>query len=768
MPVKLCAPIIGGPLSNLSTAVFVSNCVPGATVLVRSLTRPGQTLVKAQIGWTDGYLPLSPGATLVAGDELVASQQDAAGTASLETDPKIALVVGQAPASNADIPPVDITGRLWECGLSSFVGNASPGLTVEILRGATVIGSAVAQNGIARVGLTTRYLKWDQVKVRQRIAGAVGPETPRQAEPLPVKAGDLLPPPVISSPVRECMSAIRIDGVYEGAQVTVARKSGESETAGFDLSGLSFNLATPLKQSNGWVKVSQAMPGCERLGQEITVPVGPPQKPATPYVYPLCSGMAWVFIDNVERGSEVRIKAGADEYVTTASGTGLNRFDVSPLSPGTITVQVFACGLASDPVTVTVDPAPAQIDTPVIVGDLVKCQRTVPVDKLKPGALVQVWSKGPRLDARPISAQVVAHTTRIDIPVVTLIEDADVWAVQWACKMVRLESQPKQVKPSPVVGDPSFTGPVTRIDTSILVKNTIRDARVEVLRLAKNEEWLLIGAATAVTTNTAVPLAVTLAVNDRLKVRQRYCAVQSPGNNETTVVKPVPLQPVIQAPPGGSAIAVATAVNLAWKDVASGVDADRKAESFDVTVTRDGTQVLSLSQPGTTASLPASATTSFSSNFVLTVTPRNSTGTGPAAVGLFHTPKAPNPAITAMQDGDKVKITGNGFAASHLVEIEIVTDYSVLVGAPQGSPGSVQVVDNRRGKVDVMSNASGAIDTSPLIANVLEPRQEPTGQTYKAKPYPTAVVKVTAKNKPPISVNQGSPNPSNTVTFTWS
>ncbi len=769
MPVKLCAPVIGGPLSNLSTAVFVSNCIPGAVVIIRSLTRPGQALVKAQIGAPDGYLPLAPGAALLAGDQLVARQEDAAATPSLETDPKLAVAVGPAPTTKADIPPVDIAGQLWECGLHSWVGNASPGLTVEILRAGAVIGSAVAQDGVARVNLTKRYNKLDTVTVRQRNGGSIGLETPRQAEELPVPPGSLMPPPLVTSPVRECLGAIRIDGVYEGAEVTVERKSGEVQSAGFDLSGLWFNLATPLKQANGWVKVSQAMPGCERKGQEVTVPIGPAVKPSTPYVYPLCEGMTWVFVDNLDRGADVHINAGGDEYRTTASGAGLNRFDVAPLGAGTITVQSFACGLASDTATGSVDAAPANIDQPQIVGDLVKCQRSVTVDKLKPGALVQIWSKGPRLQARPISNQVIAYAATIDVAVVTLIEDADVWAVEWACHLVKMQSPSKTVLAAPVVDDPFFTALVTRIDTAVLVKGTIRDAQVEILRLAKDESWKLIGTATAKADTTLVPLTAILAVDDQLKLRQRYCAVQSPGNRKTTVVKPVPLQPVILAPAAGSAITVATALTLSWKDIAQGADADRKAESFDVTVTRDGTQVLNLSQPGTTASLPATETTSFASQFALTVTPRNSTGAGLAAVAVFHTPPAPTPVISAVQDGDKIKVTGSNFAASHLVEIDISTDYSALAGGPPGSPGSVQVVDTRFGKTTAMSTATGTIDTSFPAADVLEARQEtPSSPPQKTKPFPNAVMKVTAMNAQPITAHQGSTNPSNTVTFNWS
>lgn len=766
MAMKLCAPVIGGPVSTLSTAVFVSNCVPGATVFVRSLTRPGTALVKARINWTDGFLPLEPGEKLQAGDQLVASQSDNAGSGSVETDPKLAVRVGDAPVSNLDMPPVDISGRLWECGLHAHVGNASPGLTVEILRNGAVIGSAVAQNGIARINLTKRYGKNDRVKVRQGNGGVTGPDVEREVETLPVPWGSLLPPPVINSDVRACASAIRVDGVYEGAEVTVSRKSGETATAGFDLAGLWFNLAPALTEANGWVKISQAMPGCERQGQDVTVNVGPPQKPTTPFVYPLCAGMTRVGVDNVQQGHEVRIRAGGDDYLGHASARGFNGFDVAPLAPGTITVQVFACGLGSDPVTVTVEAAPAQIDTPAIVGELVKCQRSVPVEKLKPGAIVQVWSKGPRLGQRPISAQFIVHRQLMDIPVTTLIEDADVWAVQWACQMMRLESPAKPVRPAPLIDDPFFPPIVTRLDASIEVAGTVRDAIVEILRLQQGETWVLIGLATATAKVTRVPLNVTLAVGERLKVRQRYCAVQSPGNRQTTVVKPVPLAPRIITPRPNETIMVGSPVSLSWQDEAAGADADRKADSFDVKVLRGGTQVLNLSQAGTTATLPATATASFSAQYQLTVTPRNATGAGPSATVSFRSPKAPEPVITAARDGDKIRITGSGFAASRQVDIVISTQGTQQVGPPPGSPGSSFIHDNRWGYPSVTSDAKGEIDYAQEAANVLEPRTE-NGQSYKAAPWSGSIMRVTARNRQPIPASLGSSTPSNTVTFNW-
>jgi hypothetical protein len=770
MALKLCTPVIGGTLSNLSAAVFVANCVPGAVVVVRSLTRPGQALVKQQIGAPDGYLPLEPGEALLSGDRLVVSQSDGAGASSLETDPRLAIHVGEAPVNPQDIPPVDVSGRLWECGRHAFVAHAIPGATVEILRNGTLIGSAAAPDGVARVGLTSRLRANEQVAVRQRAGAVPGPELVRDVEALPLAPGEPLPPPVIPGPVRACQTAVRIEGVFEGADVTLTRKSGEVETAPFDLSGLLFKLGTPLSEANGWIKARQSMTACERDGQDVTVDIAPPGQPGRPYVYPLCAGMVSVFIDNLERGAEVRIGVGADEFVTTASSAGLNRFDVAPLPAGTITVQAFLCGIASDAVTAAVDTAPVQIETTAIIGELFKCQLSVPVGGLKPGAIVQLWSKGPSLGERPISGQIVVNAARMEIAVTALIEAAEVWAVQWACALVERQSPRVGVRPAPAIDDPIFAEPVTRIDSRIRVKGTVRDARIEIQRRGADERWRVIGTATAAGRDTVVDITVKLAVNDLLRVRQRYCAIQSPGRQEISVVKPVPLRPVILSPGNGATIPQAGAVSLSWTDPAAGADADRKAESFDVSVLRNGSQVMSLSQSTTTATLPQSATSAFSAQFQLTVTPRNATGPGKAAVSAFKTPKAPDPQITATQDKETIKVSGSGFAASHDVEINLATEYRVLVGSPN-SPREVN--DNRWGKMVVTSTSAGTFDVALLAADVLEPRVELTGtgqgsQQIKAPPYPGATVKLSARNKQPIPASKGSANPSNTVSFLWS
>jgi hypothetical protein len=781
MVLKLCTPIIDGLLSNLSEMVFVSNCVPGATVVIRSLERPNETLVKALINQPDGFLPLIAGITLVAGDRLVARQEDAFGHESPETQEQLAVKVGAAPSNAMGISPVDINGTLWQCGRYAYVRAAVPGSTVEVLRNGAVIGSAPANGGIARLALTSTLSAGVSVQVRQRLGAQHGPPTPRDVEKLPIDPAMPLPKPIIkglNGPIRACDSTVRIEGVFEGSDVTLTRESGEAQTAGFDLSGLWFTLATPLALSNRQVTAKQDLPGCRdrtQGGDEAEAEVEPAVK-QVPSVGTLCAGSVSVRVDNVAKGTEVRLTVGPDTYMTYASGEGYSRFDVEPLPVGTITVQCSLCGIDSDPLIVTVEPQPAQIDQPVIVPQLFKCQSSITLDKLKPNAIVQVFGRAPGTEEGPISGQFFAgNTTMKDIKVTTLIEGEEVWAVQWACTLVPKESTREVVLPAPTISDPVFAGPVTRIDREVTVKGTVRDARVEVFRKTAGEAWELIGwkdAKGATTTVGFNGLVGGLAVDQMLKVRQRYCGIQTPGRNTTKVLKPVPMQPEIRKPAYGLKVPAGTNVVLEWRDPApaTGVDADRKADKFKVEVRRNGTMIVDKTVTDTTLTVPETETSDFQTQYLWSVLPLNTTGAGKPASSMFATPAPPDPSITATQDKDKIKVTGKDFAKSHTVEINIKVEYQELVGSPNGS---VAVNDNRTGKVETTSTASGTLDYTFSATDVLEPRLVLTGsgpgqstQNVKAPPYPGATVTITATNKKPPP-NKGSISTSKAAAFTW-
>lgn len=761
---RLCTPIIGGLLSNMSNKVFVSNCVPGATIIVRSLTRPDD-LVRAPTTASFGYLPLLPNVQLVAGDRLVAAQLDGAGNESPQTAPELAVVVGGAPTSVQGVSPVDIAGRLWQCGRYAFVPAAIPGATVEVLRNGAVVGAGVADGGIARVALTTAFAVGRPIQVRQRVGGLIGPALTRDVEALPVSDAPL-PAPFIVQPLRSCQIAVRIEGVFEGSDVTLTRDSGEVQASPFDLSGLWFQLSKPLDEANGRIRVRQDLPSCRRQGDDAVADVQPPSKPPTPIVYPLCAGMVSVYVDNLDAGADVAISVGSTVYHTVASGAGNNRFDIDPLPAGPITVQSFMCGLGSDLVTTVVASPPAFIDDPVIVGPLVKCQKSVSLKGLKPGATVQVMVVRPDGAEWPISQQQVAPAPAMDIDVTALVEGEAIRAVQWACALIRRESAIETVWPLAAVDDPRFPPQVTRLDRTVSVSATLRDAQVEVFRQINPEQWEMIGRAVAKGPVTSVALWVELRTDDVLQVRQRYCAVQSPGRQTTTVVKPVPKAPDRLAPDNAT-IAVGSAVTLIWRDPAIGSEPDRVADSFDVTVLAGGQSIVSTTVGTTILPLTSALTTRFAATFAWSVTPRNATGPGPVAHASFKTPPAPTPLIQAVQEQGKIKVTGSRFAADWDVEIAIAVEYHQLLGSPQAP---VEFNDNRWGKDMTRAGPLGSFERTFVAAEALEPRTELVGggsQMIKAPPYRGAKVTIVARNKRPIPSAKGSDSDSNEVILIW-
>ena len=72
-------------------------------------------------------------------------------------------------------------------------------------------------------------------------------KTSAKVEQLPVPPGQKLPTPSLAGPPpKGCDPSIMIAGVYDGAEVTILRRSdGSTETSTFDLDRLYFVLGTP-------------------------------------------------------------------------------------------------------------------------------------------------------------------------------------------------------------------------------------------------------------------------------------------------------------------------------------------------------------------------------------------------------------------------------------------------------------------------------------------------------------------------------------------
>lgn len=767
--INLVTPIIDGPLSALSTQIHLSCCIPGATVEIRALNR--STVVKETVGSGEPWVSLLPGEVLVGGDQLVARQYltDGSGDESAETPDNRAFSVAPAPVGSVGLGPVDILGRLWECGEYVWVTGAFPGATVEVLWGGTTVpkGQGVAYGNAARFKLNQGFPANEDIQVVQRTPSGQGPVIERHVQPLPPEDKPNLPAPVIHPPVRSCYTKVLIDGVFEGAEVVLTRGSGQEDRAGFDLSSLWFILSSPLNQRDAWISARQEMRRCELKGVlSAPVNIDPATTPQTPIINThICIGSTRIQIAALEPGAEVRITNGTTTFRGTASGTSVQDFEIPPVVPGSVSVTQLLCEMESAAATVPVDPLPGSVEKPLIESPLYRCARTVQVHNAYPGAMIQIWAKGVALGLRPISAQIIAATVDVTVNVTPfLLEGDDVWALEWPCDRGPVESISSPVLALPRVLNPIIAEPVTRLDTSVIVKQTIKGAAVEVLRQRGDLTWEIIGMAWATGPSTRVPLTVTLSNDQKLKPLQRICEIETKESPIVTVVKPAPLKPVMVAPPQGANVPRNTAITLNWTD--PGASQDRKADAFDVTVNGGTTSPFLQTVTGLSATVPATQNTKFSANFSWIVVARNSTGTA-SATSNFHIPPAPVPTFSARRDGNKIKCEGSNFATGHQVEISIRTDFSALAGSPSNP---IQVVDNRSGVATTIAKADGTIDVSLTPEDVLELRTViENGQTisYKSPPFPGADIKVRARNAPPISPSDGSPNWSADVSFKW-
>lgn len=763
MTEKLCTPIIQGPLTDLCATVRIVHCEPGATVELRSLTRPDKTLISQVANAPEGSFDLDPGESLQVGDRLVA-RQETRSAESLETSPGLAEVVKEAPIHGLNA--VDIRGRLWECALHVFAVGAVPGATVEVIWSGVIHGSGVADcQGVARFGLDVGLPPASQVDVCQRIGNTQGPCLSRDVQHLPASVATL-PPPVVRQPVVEC-EPVSIERVFEGSIVTLTRGSGREHRAGFDLSELQWPLSPALDaRLDRWLTARQEFPHCDRPGEQSDpVPVGSAQRPPTPVVNPLCANSCRLHVEHLKPGAEVRITVGDAVYKTHASGVS-DQFEVEPLPVGNVFVQQFLCGKASDVATGTVDPMPAQLPAPRVVEPM-ECAHAVSVEGLYTGAVVQIWARDVGShEYGPISRQLIATRPSIRIPVAPWLRaDQEVIAKEWACGSAPLTSECRKVQPRRPIEDPVIQQPVTRVDTHATILETTQDAIVDVLRRSDRDAspWQLVGTQPAGGSTTQVPLPDDLAAGQLLRVRQRICDQQSPGARTVPVVKPRPLMPELQTPPDGYVARPGTEVMFAWFD--PGVNQDREADYFTIRVIRSGIQVLELSTNSTTATLPAAETKDAGEGYSWSVEAANSTGTAASDTRRFTTPPLPHshfvpggtgvtttrsdggtgskPVLQAEQSSQTIKITGYNFASNHQVEVLIRTYYSAIHGSPYHP---VQVVDNREGTHVCASDKDGKVASVIYPSAVLEKRVE-NGVSYASNPYPDAEVKLTAWNK---------------------
>ena len=392
----LLQPVVVGPLSELSSSVRVRGQVPGATVTVETGAR---TVAKGIAGSGDQRFPLEGGTTLSRNETLFARQHLGGESSDIPSGDQ-AMPVAAGPSSAADFGAVNIATHLYACGRFVWIDGAIPGADVTLLANGSVFGTGKADEGVARFGLTSAVPAGGWMVARQSAPGlAPGPDVGRSADIIPGGPGKELPPPVLQAPIRGCDASVQVTGVYDGAVVTIERRSGVVDSAGFDRGSERLILSQVLVEDDELSVRQEVDRRCERRAEtSAPLTVGKLQPMDAPVVVsPLCSGATIVRVSGLRPGVTVHLAANQEVYDGTAppDQTWLD-CRVPPLTTDPVSATQEACGVMSAPApVVSVDPHEDNVPAPVVLGPLFSCTGSVSVTKAHRGAMLQVIASGP-------------------------------------------------------------------------------------------------------------------------------------------------------------------------------------------------------------------------------------------------------------------------------------------------------------------------------------------------------------------------------------
>jgi hypothetical protein len=487
----LVIPVLAGPLTEWSDTLLVEGAMPGATVRVRSTGPNPRDIAQGTAAGGRDRFALLPGVKLQNHDHLLLRQELGA-EASGWTPANLGTPVGPAPASHGQLPPPSIKTRLWRCGAKVWVKGAAPGALVTVTAQGGVLASGRAnEGGDARLNLAAGLAGPGQaVQARQDAPPGFPPLTgtaqigSRQVENLPVAQGDPLPAPVLGgAQPKACDPAIRIAGVYDGALVTIRRRSdGSTETVVFDLDRLNLLLVRPL-DGGDTLEITQAFPLCEWPPSEpLVVEVAPATKPATPAVSPPCAGSVAVPVGNLLGGATVTLTYKSQDYRGVVPPTASSFvFQLAPLdSDETIAVRQERCGIVSDAAVVTIPGlSPGVVTKPDIAEPLFACARVVRVTA-PPKTWIVVWADGPN-GPGPISDKIRMVTASARLAVTPYLhEGQEVWVAFLLCGAGSWENSAHHwVGPAQHTGPANFTLPLVEGATSVSV-DAVPGAAVDV------------------------------------------------------------------------------------------------------------------------------------------------------------------------------------------------------------------------------------------------------------------------------------------------
>jgi hypothetical protein len=561
-------PVVDGPITQLSTQVYVDSVLPNAAVTVYNDPAGTNQVGTITSGNSPGgiWVPLTK--PVAVGQQITARQEYTG------PDPKIkALVSGLSDPSNVPVPvepapnplppPVFISG-LSTCMDFIWMDGLIPGAHLVVTAGATKVVDAPVTQSTQWFQLKPAPLTAKEVLVAVQSAAGFISSASVPSQPIAPAPGSL-PPPVLLPPLIACQTSIQFQNMFPSADAVITQTGFSGFTTAPSQSFWASGF-WPLKQGPiqcyQYLQCPSAAGGGQ--GQKITSPtatftVGPPNPTVPDVTYPPCVDVTQLTVSNLIPGEILTLQrvvtptGGGAPTVTPIGSQGVGGTTTpatltvdlpkdfqatDPAGPVSIRLSTMLCDVTSGTKDIAIGnpggPFTANVEPP-----LFECSRYVVVKGVHPGSLIQVFSGS---TAHPRSNPVVATTPSFVVKLWTeLVAGEQIFVVQTGCAAGGTSAPPVPVlklpNPLPV---PVITTPVLTDAKTVDVTSVLPGAQV----------FLYVGGVFrsevgAVGPSVSLPvLSPPLTPQQRIQVTQQLCGksttLTDAGSGTTTAITPAP------------------------------------------------------------------------------------------------------------------------------------------------------------------------------------------------------------------------------------
>ena len=366
------------------------------------------------------------------------------------------------------------------------------------------------------------------VKVRQSRGAVAGPEV-SIPPPMPQPHTRVIPAPELAQPLCECDRAIRLQGIFPGAVVTVDRNGEASHACVGGTSG-TFWLPRGVRQTDD-IRIRQAYFRCEVASEYTPLEVTLARPPPPAFPYPVCAGDREVEVANLREGAVVQflIGKGTATIVTAEAGPPPFRFILPPLgNVQQLGCRQSTCGEAGPwSETTWTDLLPVgSNDQPVIEEPVVRCGTAVGMWGLSAGTRVFIVSAA---WGGPIGDAVAEGDALTVVPLYfSLIEGDQLRLELLRCGQRRRLDRVTVVRPAPDVLPPLLFEPLDDAGGTITVDRLVPGALCDIEQVAtRDAEHGTLLATQAVARSKSSISVPPLPPGMLVRARQRLCGTLS-------------------------------------------------------------------------------------------------------------------------------------------------------------------------------------------------------------------------------------------------